>query len=99
MASALECSASLDFHAKNVHEGIMFSGIALAGDDVQILPQLPDGGVNVHEKPVLWTLPDGRCESWSARDLANLQDDQLAHKDSAEEYRAVANHLGYDHLG
>ena len=44
-------------------------------------------------------MPDGRCVSYSLRELSYLRDDDLAPQDSHESYLAVAKELGYDALG
>ena len=44
-------------------------------------------------------MPDGRCVSYSLRELSCLRDDDLTPQDSHESYLAVAKLLGYDALG
>ena len=46
-----------------------------------------------------WTLPDGRCVCWTAREMANAREDQLADKDSAAAYDEVGKQMGYIALG
>ena len=84
---------------KAVHEGIEFRGIAFEGDAPKLLKQMPNGGVDCQDIPVYWTLPDGRCVSYSLREMANLRDDDIAPQDSHDAYLAVAKELGYDALG
>ena len=43
------------------------------------------------EEPLYWTLPDGRCECWSLRELANAPDDVLADEDTEEAFTILAN--------
>ena len=65
----------------------------------QIIPQLPDGGLNIQDEPVYWVLPGGRSVCMSLRDFAGAKDDELAPVDSDEAYIAVAKAMGYDVLG
>ena len=44
-------------------------------------------------------MPDGRCVTYSLRELSYLRDDDLAPQDSHDAYLAVAKELGYDALG
>ena len=79
----LTCSASaltftVDFAealGKAVHEEISFQGVAFEGDAPKLLKQMPNRGVDCQDIPVYWTLPDGRCVSYSLREMANLRDD------------------------
>ena len=82
-----------------VHEGIEFKGIAYESEAPTLLKQLPNGGVDCQDEKVYWTMPDGRCVSYSLRELSYLRDDDLAPQDSHESYLAVAKELGYDALG
>ena len=84
---------------KAVHEGIEFKGIAYESDAPKLLKQLPNGGVDCQDEKVYWTMPDGRCVSYSLRELSYLRDDDLTPQDSHESYLAVAKELGYDALG
>ena len=84
---------------KAVHEGIEFKGIAYESDAPTLLKQLPNGGVDCQDEKVYWTMPDGRCVSYSLRELSYLRDDDLAPQDSHDAYLAVAKELGYDALG
>ena len=47
--------------AQNVHEAARFKGIAFEGERPSIVLQLPQGGIDVQDAPLYWTLPDGRC--------------------------------------
>lgn len=85
--------------ASNVHEKIEFKGVAFDGERPQLMLQLPNDGVDVQDEMAHWTLPDGRCVCLSARQLADLQEDQFFEEDAEEAYRAVAQQLGYDCLG
>lgn len=85
--------------AQNVYDGVAFKGIAFEGERLQIVPQLPQGGVDLQDAPVYWTLPDGRCVCWSVRSLAEAREDSLVKEDSEEAYRAVAKEMSYDVLG
>ena len=82
-----------------MHEKIDFQGVAFEGDAPKLLKQMPNGGVDCQDIPVYWTLPDGRCVSYSLREMANLRDDDIAPQDSHDAYLAVAKELGYDALG
>ena len=84
---------------KAVHEAIDLQGVAFEGDAPKLLKQMPNGGVDCQDIPVYWTLPDGRCVSYSLREMANLRDDDIAPQDSHDAYLAVAKELGYDALG
>ena len=89
----------MDAVARNVHEGARFKGIAFESERPTIVPQLPLGGVDLQDAPVYWTLPDGRCECWSVRRMAEATDDIPAPRDSDEAYKAVAKEMSYDVLG
>ena len=98
--SGLKFSAQfMDAVAQNVHEGVRFKGTAFEGERPQIVAQLPHSGVDLQDAPVYWVLPDGRCECWSVRRMAEVTDDLLAPQDSEEAYKAVAREMSYDVLG
>ena len=83
--------------AKNVRgEGICFKGIAYQSESPKIVQQLPQGGIDLQDTPVYWTLPDGRCECWSVRRIAEASEDLLAPQDSEQAYKAVAKEMHYD---
>ena len=65
--------------AKNVREGVRFMGLAFQQERAQLVLQLPDDGVDIQNEPVYWMLPDGRCKSWSVRDLASAPEHELVH--------------------
>ena len=84
---------SVDFMsalASNVNENIEFKGVAFDGERPQLMVQLPNDGIDIQDEAVHWTLPDGRCVCMSARQLADLQEDQLV----ADDTEAVS----YTHL-
>lgn len=89
----------VDAVAKLVHEGVHFKGIVYEADRPSIVRQLPSGGLDVQDEPLFWTLPDGRCVCKSLREVAALLPNELAPKDSHEEYLEVAKRLGYHALG
>eukprot|EP00973_Karenia_brevis_P009742 1315739-Karenia_brevis.AAC.1 len=89
----------MDAVAHNVHEGVRFKGIAFDVEKPTILLQLPEGGVDIQDEQMYWTLPDGRCECWTVRHLAEAPEDLLAPADSEEAYKAVAKEMNYDVLG
>ena len=86
----------MDCVAQNVHEGIRFKGSAFEGERLTIMRQ---GGIDLQDEHMHWTLPDGRCECWSVRRIAGATDDLLAPQDSEGAYQAVAKEIGYDVLG
>ena len=85
--------------AESKKAAIKYKGIVFDSERPDIVHQLPDGGADIQDEPVYWTLPCGRCVCWTLRELANARDDDLAPIDSDEAYRAVARELGYDVLG
>ena len=80
----------------NVHGSIQFKGIVFDnGDRPDFRVQVPSGGVNIHDEPVFWSMPDGRVVCWSLLELAGKREDELYEESSAlEAYRAVAKELG-----
>ena len=57
--------------------------------------QVPNSGLNIHEEPVYWSLPDGRVVCWSLLELKEKREDELFEESSTHEaYRAVAKELG-----
>jgi hypothetical protein len=89
----------MDAVARNVREGARFKGITFEGERPTIVLHLPLGGVDIQDEPVYWVLPDGRCECFSVRRMAEITDDDLAPQDSEEAYKAVAKEMNYDVLG
>ena len=83
----------------NIHEKIAFKGVAFAGECPQLVLELPNNGLDVQDELCHWTMPDGRCVTMSARQMANLREDQFVEEESDEAYRAVAQEFGYDVLG
>lgn len=66
------------------------------------MEHLPDEGQDIQCEPLYWVLPDGRCDVWSVRLLAESHPDQLVHASEEtlqEAYTAVAQKCGYNVLG
>ncbi len=86
--------------AFNVKPGTTWQGVCYdEADRIEILPLLPNGGVDAQDQELYWTLPCGRCICMSVRRLAEAHEDEIAAVDAEEAYRAVAAQLGYDCLG
>lgn len=80
----------MDAVAENMKAGSKYKGIAFDSERPEILEQLPDGGLDIQDEPVYWTLPDGRCVCWSLREISKLNTDELTPIDSNEAYLAEA---------
>ena len=85
--------------ASKVRDGISFKGIAYEGEKPQVVPHLPQGGLDLQDCPVYWALPDGRLLCWSVRRLSEATDDMFVEESCEEAYKCVAKELGYDVLG
>jgi hypothetical protein len=102
-AAPLNLTLTPDFLAAvafNVKPGTTWQGVCYdEADRIEILPLLPNGGVDAQDQELYWTLPCGKCICMSVRRLAEAHEDELAASDAEEAYRAVAAQLGYDCLG
>ena len=79
--------------------GTVYEGISFEGDRPQLCIQLPDGGRDIQDHAVHWTLPCGRTECWSLREFADAQPDQLAGHDCEEAYKSIGSAMEWDVLG
>lgn len=79
--------------------GAKYVGICFESERPQILPHLPDGGLDIQDELVYWVLPGGKSVCMSLRDFARAPDDELAPVDSDEAYIAIGREMGYVVLG
>lgn len=56
--------------------------------------QVPDGGLNIHNEPLGWSLRDGRVVYWSLLQLKDKRPDELIEANCYEAYRDVAKEFG-----
>ena len=84
---------------RNIHNKIEFKGVVFDGEHPQLVLELPGDGLDIQDENCHWVLLDGRCVVMSARQMANIRDDQLEEDDCHEAYRAVGREFGYDSLG
>ena len=75
--------------AESVFPGTEYAGISYEGDHPDIVMQMPDGGLDMQDHPVHWTLHCGRNECWPLRQLKDATPDQLAATASDEAYEAI----------
>ena len=71
----------------------MFKGISFESDRPELTEQLPLGGRDIQDEPLLWVLPDKTSTWMSLRELAEAQDDELCGSKSEEAYKAVGEEL------
>ena len=78
---------------------IKYRGIALDGESVEFIEDVPGGGRDIQDAPVYWTLPGGRTVHKSVRDLVRMQQEELKEGLGPEVYAAIAKELNYWCLG
>ena len=101
---AQSCASNLYFtlefmqaFGEKVFSGTTYAGISFESDRPELSPdQIPDGGLDIQDHPVCWTLPRGKCNCWSLRELKLMAPDQLASDGSDEAYLSMA--VSYTHL-
>ena len=79
--------------------GTVFEGVSYESDRPGLIQQVPDGGIDIQEHPLYWTLPCGRTDSMSIREFADAKEDQLESWQSDEAYVAVAKEMEFHVLG
>ena len=80
--------------------GTSYHGIAYENvERPQIVPDLPNGGTDIHTVPLYWDLPCGRNVCFSIFELHSAPDDELAPYDSDEAYVTIAREFRFDILG
>ena len=47
---------------KSVYAGIDFAGVSFEGDRPDLIVHVPDGGLDIQDQPLHWTLPCGRTD-------------------------------------
>ena len=57
--------------------GIEYRGIALVGSKTDFFLGVPDGGVDIQDTAVYWTLPGGKSVCYSVKQLAGLHQVEL----------------------
>ncbi len=85
--------------AEGKDQRIKYRGIALDGDSVEFIEDVPDGGRDIQDAPVYWTLPGGVTVYKLVRELIELSNDELKEGLGPEVYGAVAKELNYWCLG
>ena len=65
-----------------------------SGERPELRVQVPDGGLNIHNEPVAWSLRDGRVVYWSLLQLIDKRPDELFEANCYEAYREVAKEFG-----
>jgi len=79
----------------NVHPAVQFKGICFdGGERPEVRAQVPNGGLNIHDEPVYWSLRDGRVVTWSLLELKDKRPDELLEANSYDAYRGVAKEFG-----
>ena len=79
--------------------GTTYEGISYEGDRPDIRLEVPDGGTDIQDHAVHWSLPCGRSECWSLREFFDAMPDQLAERDSDAAYEAIAREMEWHVLG
>ena len=67
--------------------------------DLDIAPDLPNGGIDLQKEPVYWILPDGRCVCWSVAELAEKKQDELLDGNALQAYETIGKELDFHPLG
>ena len=80
-------------------DGIEYRGMALAGSKTDFFLDVPDGGVDIQDTPVYWTLPGGKLVCYSVKKLVGLHQDELQQKLDRSMYDTVADMMGFCFLG
>ena len=78
----------------NTHAGIQYKGIVFDSERPDLKTQVPNGGLDIQDEPVFWSLPDGRVVCWSLTELRTKHMDELFESNTHEAYREVAKILG-----
>ena len=60
---------------------------------------LPEGGIDIQDKPVYWTLPSGATRCWSLQEFNDASEFMLATLQSDEAYKAIGREFNFDVLG
>jgi hypothetical protein len=80
---------------RNVHGAIQFKGVCFdGGERPDLRVQVPNGGMDILEEPVFWSLPDGRVVCWPLLTLKDKRADELLEENTHEVYRAIAKEFG-----
>ena len=65
-----------------------------SGERPELRVQVPDGGLNIHNEPVAWSLRDGRVVYWSLLQLKDKRTDELIEANCYEASREVTKEFG-----
>ena len=80
--------------------GTTYHGISYENvERPEIVPKVPEGGLDIHTVPVYWNLPCGRSVCYSIYALRSVPDDELAPDDSDEMYTDIAREFRFSILG
>ena len=79
--------------------GTTYTGVSYESDRPDFVVDVPDGGLNIQDTPVFWTLPCGRTICNSLMEFKVLTEDQLRLGCTDEAYKAVGRALEWDILG
>ena len=78
----------------NTHAGIQYKGIVFDSERPDLKTQVPNGGLDIQDEPVFWSLPDGRVVCWSLAEMRTKHADELFESNTHEAYREIAKILG-----
>ena len=85
---------------ERVCPGMIYEGIAYEGDNPELRPDVvPNGGLDIQDSPVHWTLPCGRAVCWSLNDLKDMRADEFTAEQSDEAYEGIGREMRWDVLG
>jgi hypothetical protein len=80
---------------RNVHGAIQFKGVCFdGGERPDLRVQVPNGGMDILDEPVFWSLPDGRVVCWPLLTLKDKRADELLEENTHDVYRAIAKEFG-----
>ena len=48
--------------AANTNDGMSYQGVALAGNNPEIVYDVPGDGIDAQDTETFWLLPGGKCE-------------------------------------
>ena len=81
--------------------GQLYRGIAVNGENITFHEDLPNGGKDIQDTPVFWTLPGGMTVEKSMREIIEMPENEVLYNKGRtnEEYHNVAKEMGYWCIG